>query len=149
MSAHDVLGRFIAKTRLAPSGCLEWVGAKTRDGYGHAFCRRGSTRLAHRIAYELVNGPVPPDMLVCHRCNNPACVNVDHLYVGTQQDNMADREAAGRNGNLIHLARKVAAGLVSFACTAGGCTARRRYKGYCDRHYYQFVRCRWKKEHPP
>lgn len=149
VNAAALLGRFVIKTRLAPSGCLEWVGGKHRDGYGLTFVGKGVSRLAHRIAYQLIHGPVPRDLLVCHRCNNPACVNVDHLYVGTQQDNMADREAAGRNGARIFRASQRAAGLRQEACQAGGCTGKRVYRRYCTRHYYQHVRCTWKKEHPP
>jgi hypothetical protein len=76
------------KAKLAPkdpvTGCIEWVGKG-----------EGQVR-AHRLAYELKHGPIPPGMKVCHTCDNPPCCNPDHLCLGTQADNIADRDAKGR-----------------------------------------------------
>lgn len=80
-------------SRIDKSGeCWLWTGH--RDTFGHG--RLGNIR-AHRAAYELANGPVPPGLMVRHLCSNPACVRPDHLAVGTQLDNMADMVAAGRS----------------------------------------------------
>lgn len=75
--------------------CWEWTASKNVKGYGTFGHAPGKSCLAHRFSWELHNGPVPPGLYVCHRCNNRACVRPDHLYVGTQKDNMRDREAAG------------------------------------------------------
>lgn len=83
------------------TGCWEWKGRKER-GYGRTIIgsRTDGTRktiAAHRLSYETFVGPIPDGMEVCHKCDNPCCVNPDHLFVGTRQDNIDDRESKGRN----------------------------------------------------
>jgi hypothetical protein len=73
-------------------GCLEWSGVTDASGYG----RCGDSILAHRMAWEFTHGPIPAGLHVCHHCDNPPCVNPEHLFVGTHQDNMRDRDAKGR-----------------------------------------------------
>lgn len=76
------------------TGCWLWQGDK-RNGYGSVW--RGGVRCyAHRVAYELTHGPIPAEMHVCHRCDRPACVNPDHLFVGSQADNIRDMWSKGR-----------------------------------------------------
>ena len=83
------------------SGCWEWFGSK-RNGYGRMIIgsRTDGTRKSvstHRISYELTYGEIPIGMEVCHKCDNPSCVNPSHLFLGTRQDNIDDRERKGRN----------------------------------------------------
>lgn len=88
--------RFRAK--LAPqdpvSGCIEWTGGKS-NGYGQ-ISRAGKMGQTHCLAWELKHGPIPPGMCVCHRCDNPACCNEEHLFLDTKAGNNADRDAKGR-----------------------------------------------------
>lgn len=91
--------RFWSRVRKGP-GCWNWQGSVV-NGYGRFFL--GSRLLGnrremktHRYSYELAKGKIPPEMLVRHSCDNPRCVNPDHLLLGTQQDNMTDKVQRGR-----------------------------------------------------
>lgn len=81
-------------------GCWLWTGRISPTGYGlFDWYRsvRSHPRLAHRMMYTLSVGPIPEGLCVLHRCDNPPCVNPAHLFIGTQQDNMADKVAKGRH----------------------------------------------------
>lgn len=92
--------RLKAKSALQPSGCIEWQGASVRN-YGQIRVRNPVNKLmlAHRLAWVLHYGTDPAGLLVCHKCDNPRCINVDHLFVGTTLDNMQDMAAKGRSGD--------------------------------------------------
>lgn len=95
--------RFWQKVELIPfHACWEWVGGKDQWGYGRFWYQSAlwaKKRLGrpHRFAYEYFKGaPVPDDLIILHRCDNPGCVNPDHLSVGTNKDNKDDCVRKGR-----------------------------------------------------
>ncbi len=92
-----MMERFWDKATIkGPDDCWLWTAAVCKDGYG-AFRIEGSTVRAHRMAYELEVGPIPPDKLVRHTCDTPACVNPRHLLLGTPKENRQDQVERGRS----------------------------------------------------
>lgn len=88
------------------NGCWIWQKAKKGNNRNSSYgqmqtgSRKNGTRkrmLAHRFSYEAFKGEIPIGLCVCHKCDNPPCVNPDHLFLGTRQDNIKDREEKGRN----------------------------------------------------
>lgn len=86
--------RLLAKTR-ANGDCWDWTGVTTAKGYGHIFFR-GKARRAHRVSYTLFCGEIPDDLLVCHHCDRPRCVNPKHLFLGHRTTNTQDMIRKGR-----------------------------------------------------
>jgi hypothetical protein len=88
--------RLWGNTTTTASGCLEYQGSRLPKGYGRIY-HDGKTRAAHRVAYELAHGTSDADgRCVLHYCDNPPCVNPDHLYAGTKADNVRDMLDRGR-----------------------------------------------------
>lgn len=77
--------------------CWLWQAERTPAGYGTFYINRHNKHPAHRAAYRMVNGRIPHKHFVCHRCDNPPCVNPAHLFTGTQKDNMEDMVVKGRH----------------------------------------------------
>ena len=75
--------------------CREWKGSFWNHGYGYIRWNQKDC-LAHRIVYEIVNGPVPKGFMVLHKCDNPSCVNPEHLYLGEALENAQDRDKRKR-----------------------------------------------------
>lgn len=113
-AARPLALRFAEKVKPHKSGCHHWIGAIMPNGYGQIHAN-GRTAYAHRVAWELANGPVPDGAFVLHSCDNRRCVNLGHLRLGSFQDNMDDmtdrlRHAHGaRNGHAKLTAAEVRA----------------------------------------
>lgn len=87
--------RFWTKVDRSGDGCWEWQAHRSPAGYGQVWLD-GTNVGAHRVAYQLTNGPIPEGMLVRHKCDNPPCVRPDHLEIGSVIDNYDDMVGRGR-----------------------------------------------------
>lgn len=110
VGAPGVAERFLARVDKS-SECWVWIGGTDRDGYGK-FCPtvdgKKYTLAAHRVSAAMNLPEFSPALVVRHKCDNPLCCKPDHLTMGTQADNIADREARGRGNHtakLAHLSR--------------------------------------------
>ena len=112
-SLARVQARFIAKVKWADeihptlkTRCLSWTASRFHNGYGRLYFARGKVWATHRLAWLFANGEIPDGLDVLHKCDNPGCVNVEHLFLGTQFDNMKDCAAKGRNTAQLHPERR-------------------------------------------
>ena len=130
------------------TSCEIFTGAKDRDGYGW---QRGlGERKAHRVAYVKAYGPIPPGLCVCHKCDNPSCVNPEHLFLGTVAENNIDKKRKGRTsrtGNKqdntgdknpnVKLSRKDIEDIRSFPKSYGGNKILSEKYGVSSTHIYR------------
>jgi hypothetical protein len=88
--------RFWSRVAKRPDGCWVWTGKTTAPGWHGQLMVNHKRVLAHRYSWELHKGPIPPGVKVRHKCDNPPCVNPEHLLLGSQRDNMQDCVQRGR-----------------------------------------------------
>lgn len=93
----ELLKRF-EKKFIKTNSCWIWNGTITKKGYGQFWYKEIGTILAHRVSYRIYKNKIPDGLNVLHKCDNPPCVNPDHLFLGTQKDNMIDMTQKGRRG---------------------------------------------------
>lgn len=98
-----IFDRYLSKV-LKSDGCWKWTGAKTPLGYGVIRCQETKKNVfAHRLSYKHFNGEIPEGINVLHKCDNPECTNPEHLFLGTQKDNIMDMMKKGRKPQVVGL----------------------------------------------
>jgi hypothetical protein len=115
-SGSSIEERLAYYSRPGKNGCRVWVGYIDCVGYGRLQFEHYYQK-AHRLAWRFANGPIPGGMKVLHKCDNRRCINPDHLFIGTQKDNVADMILKGRHGTktTVHKVRQIMKATGSYA----------------------------------
>ena len=101
LNPNRLRDKFFSSFDINDNGCWIWHGGITGKGYGYIY--NGKSRIpSHRLAYELFIGKIPDGLMICHKCDVPACVNPEHLFSGTNKDNIMDCSKKGRHGMHTH-----------------------------------------------
>jgi len=114
----SIIERFLSHVSPEPnSGCWLWTAAHWKNGYGRFAKTTDQSVLAHRMAYQLFCAEIPEGQCVCHKCDNPSCVNPDHLFIGSHQENANDkvlknRQAKGSKIRILALTKNEAAEII-------------------------------------
>jgi len=101
----DIVEKLLSRIKVNAAGCFEWQSYRDEDGYGRIRFD-GSRSGAHRVSYRVFRGDFPRELLVCHHCDNPCCINPAHLFLGTVLDNSRDSKSKNRHAHgasLSHL----------------------------------------------
>lgn len=99
--SDKTIKRFWSKTRPRRNGCIEWLASKSHNGYGQFGVNGKKNVRAHRFSWTIVNGDIPEGLCVLHKCDNPSCVNPEHLFLGTYKDNAIDMTLKGRRYEVL------------------------------------------------
>jgi hypothetical protein len=100
-TSRDTIAERLWSRVVKTETCWVWTGNLSENGYGHISVGYASNAKVHRVSWELAHGPIASGLSVCHKCDNPACVRPDHLFLGTQADNMRDCSNKGRVCNQV------------------------------------------------
>ena len=111
---QERLKYILSNISITKSGCMEWKGCIHKSGYG-IISFLNKQEHVHRIVYQIIHGEIPKEMFVCHHCDNPKCVNIDHLFLGTPQDNMTDMINKGRDNKFCKLSDQDKKNIVKMA----------------------------------
>lgn len=90
--------RVNSQLSIKDNGCVEFMGCRDACGYGR-INKDGKLVRIHRETWIKERGEIPEGMCVCHKCDNPPCINIEHLFLGTHKENMVDKKSKGRNAN--------------------------------------------------